>query len=86
MGENRRVFNRPKLATQIRRTHKMNPDMRPAQIAAQLDTSPKYVSKVLRRARVRKFPTGPQRKNDETAQTTKPTKKQKTPKPRDGRL
>lgn len=59
MGENSHVIHRPKLSTQIRRAHNANPNLRPAQLAEQLDTSPKYVSKILRRARVKKFRTGP---------------------------
>ncbi len=47
------------LAWRIRDAHKKNPEKRPAELARELDTTPKYVSKILRRARVAKFRTGP---------------------------
>jgi len=49
----------PKLATQIRKAHRANPGKRPAELAEELATTPKYVSKILRRAKVKKFRRGP---------------------------
>lgn len=46
------------LARRIRVAHAQNPDADPMKLARRLNTSPKYVSKVLRAAGAPKFRTG----------------------------
>ena len=49
------------LSNRIRKAHRDNPDKRPGELARELETTPKYVSKILRRARIAKFRTGPEK-------------------------